>query len=60
MGLKNKDLNAVGVTTNKNLNFGMFRYFLVQMYFLKLTSRRVLSMLKIIIVLYFVPNFSEI
>ena len=48
--LKNIDLNAVGVTTKKS---EFWHVFLVHMYFLKLTTRRVLSRLKIIIVLIF-------
>ena len=58
--LRNIDLNAVGVTTKKICILAVFTMFLVPMYFLKLTTRRVQSKLQIIIVLYFVPNYSEI
>ena len=58
--LKNIDLNAVGVTTKNISEFWHVSLFLVHVYFLKLTTRRVLSKLNIIIVLYFVPNYSEI
>ena len=58
--LKNIDLNAVGVTTKKSEFWHVSLFFLVHVYFLKLTTGRVLSKLKIIMVLYFVPNYSEI
>ena len=58
--LRNIDLNAVGVTTKKIRILAVFTKFLVLVYFLKLTTRCVQSKLKIIIVLYFVPNYSQI
>ena len=58
--LRNIDLIVVGVTTKKIRILAVFTKFMVLMYFSKLTTRRVQSKLKIIIVLYFVPNYNQI